>query len=151
MTTAVTDLSEQKKVLERRAYCSENLHIISTDFCSDESTAPPSPAAAKHGKNRFFQIQMVWFGIGIGIWIWIWIWGVWLREESVTLGSDGTSASVPSAPGDGRRAERGPDGGGDGHHRWWPWVGRVGKGGGERDNARQEADTRGGGDGLRKG
>jgi hypothetical protein len=48
MTTAVTDLSEQKKVLERRAYCSENFLIISTDL----SASPPAGPAKK---NRIFS------------------------------------------------------------------------------------------------
>ncbi|BAT07040.1 Os09g0249750, partial [Oryza sativa Japonica Group] len=38
ITTAVTDFSEQKKVLERRAYCSENLRIISSDL--SDASAP---------------------------------------------------------------------------------------------------------------
>lgn len=51
MTTAVTVLSAQKKVLERRAYCSENLRMTSTDL-SLEASAPAAWARTAHLRGR---------------------------------------------------------------------------------------------------
>lgn len=54
MTTAVTVLSAQKKVLERRAYCSENLRMTSTDL-SLEASAP----AAVHSRYHYHISQFI--------------------------------------------------------------------------------------------
>jgi len=55
MTTAVTVLSAQKKVFERREYCSENLRMTSTDL-SDLSLEASAPAAAH---NRYHISQFI--------------------------------------------------------------------------------------------
>jgi hypothetical protein len=62
MTTAVTDLSEQKKVLERRAYCSENFLIISTDLSASPPAARPRKIAfsVRLGRGK----KMIQIGIG---------------------------------------------------------------------------------------
>lgn len=100
MTTAVTDLSEQKKVLERRAYCSENLRMISTDL-SDESTPP----AAQEEKGSNCEIG----GLDLGD----------LVLTGQTLSSDGESAESSSGGRDGakKRASDGGGGEGRGHGR----------------------------------
>jgi hypothetical protein len=127
MTTAVTDLSEQKKVLERRAYCSENFLIISTDLSASPPAARPRKIAFSVRLGRGEEDDSDWD------------WGFGSFTVRTLSPND---ASPPAAPGDGRRAERAAGGGGgDGHHRrsgsgLWPWGGRGGKKEGERDKRR---------------
>jgi hypothetical protein len=54
ITTAVTVLSAQKYVLVRRAYCSENLRIISTDLPPVSAAAP----AAHHHQIPFSPFRV---------------------------------------------------------------------------------------------
>jgi len=128
MTTAVTVLSAQKKVLERRAYCSENLRMTSTDL-SDLSLEASAPAAAH---NRYHISQFIPIAVR----------GGQKLESSTNLGdrrertlsSDGASAGASSGHRRRRRADGeppAPNGGGDGgcHHRPVP-ARRSGVGGG---------------------
>jgi hypothetical protein len=104
ITTAVTVLSAQKYVLVRRAYCSENLRIISTDLPPGSAAAP----AAHHHQIPFIPFRF-FFHFSVS-------------GRGSTLSSDGASAGGPAGRRRRRRADGerpAPDGGGGdgGYHR----------------------------------